>query len=72
MSATKTHLQPLHPQAFEEAHDALVRLGTLKKFLTPADEETLAILADKELLSDLEESFSDERKGNVYPLESIR
>lgn len=61
----------MHLRAFEEAHDAIVRLGTLKKFLTSADEETLAILADKKLLSELEESLSDERDGKVYPLASI-
>ncbi|MDO8569556.1 MAG: hypothetical protein Q7R89_02145 [bacterium] len=69
--ATKTTIQPISPLALEEAKDAVTKLKSIKPFLTRADEETLSILMDKELISTLSKSLSEARRGEYEPLESI-
>lgn len=58
-------------RVLEEARDAVVKLRTLKPFLSDADKETLNILMDEELMGDIERSLRDEEEGKVEPLESI-
>ena len=36
-----------NPRVFEEAREAIIKLETLSRVLTPAELETLAILFDK-------------------------
>ncbi len=57
--------------ALEEAREAVVKLKTLKPLLSPKDEETLAILIDKQLMGHLEKSLSEEARGKVEPLKNI-
>ena len=58
-------------QALEEAREAVVKLTTLKPFLSPEDEETLAVLMDKQLMTGLARSLEEIRKGKLEPLENI-
>lgn len=55
----------------EEAREAVTRLRTLKPFLSPQDEETLAILIDKELMEHLEKSVKEMAEGKIEPLKHI-
>lgn len=55
----------------EEAHEAVTKLRTLKPLLSPQDEDTLAILMDKKLLSHLEKSLSEAHAGKTEPLKNI-
>ena len=55
----------------EEAHEAITKLKTLSSLLTPQDQETLALLMDKELARQLEQSVDEAKKGKLEPLESI-
>lgn len=61
----------LHLQALEQAREAVVRLETLKAFLTPEDKETLSILIDKKLMALLGKSLTEAKKGKLVPLKSI-
>lgn len=58
-------------RVFKEAHEAVTKLRTLRPFLSPEDEETLAILMDKELMGHLEKSLSEAEKGRTEPLRNI-
>ena len=69
--ATITSQNKYNPLAFEEARESVTRLSLLKSFLTSADEETLSILMDKKLVSDLRRSLSDSKIGKVSSLRSI-
>lgn len=62
---------PYNFRVFEEAHEAVVKLKTLKPFLSPQDEETLAILIDKELMNHLEKSLREANEGKIEPLQNI-
>ena len=69
---TGTHSKrEAHFHALEEARDAVVRLETLKLFLTPQDEETLGILMDKKLMTHLGESLAEAKKGKLTSLKGI-
>lgn len=68
---TRTTTRPLNPLALEEAKDAVTKLKSIKPFLTPADEETLGILIDKELVKTLSKSLAEAKKGKYVPLESV-
>lgn len=60
-----------HFRVLEEAHEAVTTLRALKPFLSPEDEETLIILMDKELMSNLETSLNESDAGKIEPIESI-
>ena len=68
---TKIIKQPISPLALEEAKDAVTKLKSIKPFLTDADEETLGILIDKELVNILSKSLSEAKRGEYKPLESV-
>jgi len=68
---TKTAKQSISPLALEEAKDAVTKLKSIRPFLTPADEETLGILIDKELVSNLSKSLSEAKRGEYESLESV-
>lgn len=55
----------------EEAREAVVRLSTLQKFLSPEDEETLALLMDKKFMDHLGKSLSEVKKAKLSPLTSV-
>ena len=57
--------------AIDEAKDAVTKLKSIKPFLTRADEETLGILIDKELVSTLSKSLNEFKRGEYEPIESI-
>ena len=61
---TKTTKKPISPLALEEAKDAVTKLKSIKPFLTPADEETLGILIDKEL----EQSLQKFDRGKTWKI----
>lgn len=70
--ATRTAKRSINPLALEEAKDAVTRLKSIKPFLTPADEETLGILIDKELVSTLsKKSMNEFKRGEYEPPESV-
>ena len=62
---------PVRFLALEEARDAVTTIRTLKPLLTEQDEETLAILMDKELVSLLDTSLHEMHDGKLEPLQSI-
>jgi len=57
--------------AFEEAREAVIKIKTLKPLLSPKEEESLAILMDKELMGHLRKSLEEVRAGKIEPLENI-
>lgn len=69
--ATKLISANRNPLAFEQARESVTRLSAVKPFLTSSDEETLSILMDKKLVSDLRRSLSDSNSGKVSSLRSI-
>jgi len=66
-SVSKRHDKAL----WEEAQGAVSKLSALKPLLSPKDEETLAILIDKKLLSHLEKSMREAEEGELEPLKNI-
>lgn len=71
MHTLKTSMQSGSFRALEEAREAIIKLGTLKPFLSPQDEETLALLMDKKLMAHLERSINEASAGQFEPLENI-
>lgn len=70
MSTTKH--KKTHPfGVLEEAQEAVVRLSTLQKFLSPGDEETLTLLMDKKFMNHLGKSLSEVKKSKLSPLVSV-
>lgn len=55
----------------EEAHEAITKLKALSSLLTSQDQETLALLMDKKLMQQLEQSADEAKQGKLEPLESI-
>ncbi len=68
---TKTVKQSISPLALEEAKDAITKLKSIKPFLTVADEETLGILIDKELIGNLSKSLNEAMRGEYKSLDSV-
>lgn len=69
--STIKHKTTQHFGVLEEAREAVVRLSTLQKFLSPADEETLALLMDKKFMDHLGKSLSEVKKAKLSPLVSV-
>lgn len=63
---TKTNIK-----AFEEARNAIVKLETLSRFLSPADLETLEILLDKKIINLLAKSLKEAESKKLEPIEKI-
>ena len=57
-------------KAFEDAREAVIKLETLSRLLTPADLETLEILLDKKTVNLLSKSLKEAKKGKVTPIKS--
>ena len=71
MTKVKTQTKTPTSLALEEAREAVVKIKTLKPLLSPKDEETLAILMDKELMSHLDISLKEAKEGKIEPLENV-
>lgn len=71
MPQAKLKSNSLHFRALEEAREAVLKLSTLKPLLTSQDEETLALLMDKELMAQLEKSLGEAEAGKLEPLHNI-
>jgi len=71
MSKVNVQEKPTSALAFEEAHEAVIKIKTLKPLLSPKEEESLAILMDKELMNHLHKSLKEARAGDIEPLENI-
>ena len=54
-----------NPRVFEEAREAIIKLETLSRFLTPAELETLEILFDKHATALIAKSLQ-EAEGRTY------
>ena len=63
---TKTDIK-----AFEEAREALIKLETLSKLLTPTDLETLEILLDKNAINIISKSLKEAEAGKLEPIKKI-
>jgi len=63
---TKTNIK-----AFEEAREAVIKLETLTRFLSPADLETLEILLDKKTVNLLSKSLAEIEKKKFEPIKKI-
>jgi len=63
---TKTNIK-----AFEEARNAVIKLETLSRLLSPADLETLEIILDKKAINLLSKSFNEAERGKLEPIEKI-
>ena len=57
--------------ALESAEEAIITLKTLARLLSPEDRETLLMLMDSELMSDLDASLIEAADGKYEPIESI-
>ena len=68
---TKTKKKSVNSLVLEEAKDAVTKLKSIKPFLTHADEETLGILMDKELMKTLSKSLDEARRGEYKSLKSV-
>lgn len=68
---TKSVVSRSTPLALEEAREAVIKLQTLKPFLSHQDEETLSFLMDKTLMRELSQSLTDLATGNIGPLQKI-
>ena len=52
-----------HPGVFEEAREAIIKLETLSRVLTPAELETLEILFDKHATAIIATSLQEAQRG---------
>ena len=66
LSTSKTNIK-----AFEEARNAVIKLETLSRLLSPADLETLEIILDKKAINLLSKSFNEAERGKLEPIEKI-
>ena len=57
-------------KAFEDAREAVIKLETLSRLLTPADLETLEILLDKKTVNLLSKSLKEAGRGKIMPIKS--
>lgn len=68
---TKDKISVFQPQIFEEAREAVITLKNLRKYLTPAELETLEILLDKNAVSQISNSLKEAEKEKFEPLKNI-
>jgi hypothetical protein len=60
MARTSTKVTMNNPRVFEDAREAVIKLETLSRLLTPAELETLAILFDKRATALIAKSLKEE------------
>jgi hypothetical protein len=72
MARTSTKPKTNNPRAFEDAREAIIKLATLSRLLSPAELETLAILFDKRATVLIAKSLQEEAgHRNLEPIAKI-
>ena len=66
-SSTKVN----NPRVFEEAREAIIKLETLSRVLTPAELETLEVLFDKKATAIIATSLQEARSGKLEPIDKL-
>ena len=66
-SSTKVN----NPRFFEEAREAIIKLETLSRVLTPAELETLEVLFDKKATAIIATSLQEARSGKLEPIDKL-
>jgi DNA replication protein DnaD len=66
-SSTKVN----NPRIFEEAREAIIKLETLSRVLTPAELETLEILFDKHATAIITTSLQEAQRGKIESITKI-
>lgn len=69
-TATSTIHKHPHPYTFEKAREAVITIKTLRPTLSPAEQETLAILLDSEAVETIEKSVDEADAGVFESLEN--
>jgi hypothetical protein len=67
----RTSTKPNNPRLFEEAREAIIKLETLSRVLTPAEMETLAILFDKHATALIAKSLQESEEGTYESIKTI-
>lgn len=60
-----------NPRVFEEAREAIIKLETLSRVLTPAKLETLEILFDKHATAPIAKSLQEEEERKIEPIANM-
>ena len=60
-----------NPRVFEEAREAIIKLETLSRVLTPAELETLEVLFDKHATALIAKSFQEAERRTYEPIARI-
>ncbi len=68
---TTTQTEDTRALVFQLAEEAIIKLKTLARLLSSEDRETLSILMDTEMMSDLNWSIQEAAAGKYEPIESI-
>jgi DNA replication protein DnaD len=71
MPRTTTKAKTNNPKLFEEAREAVIKLETLSRLLTPAELETLEILFDKNATGLIAESLQEAAEKRYEPIAKI-
>lgn len=56
---------------FQDAYNAVLHLVQLKSSLSKKEEETLSLLIDQKLMSELNQSLKEAKEGKLEPLSNI-
>lgn len=67
----RTSTKPTNPRLFEEAREAIIKLETLSRVLTPAELETLEILFDKHATGMIAKSLEEAEQKRYEPIAKI-
>ncbi len=70
MSRTQSKLN--NPNVFEEAREAIIKLGALSRVLTRSELETLELLFDKHAMVIIAKSLQEAERGKYEPIVNIR
>ena len=60
-----------NPRVFEEAREAIIKLETLSRVLTPAELETLALLFDRHATALIAKSLQEAERKLYVPIAKI-
>lgn len=68
---TRASTKVNNPRPFEEAREAIIKLETLSRVLTPGELETLEILFDKQATALIAKSLQEAEERNIEPIVEI-
>jgi hypothetical protein len=71
MARTATKTKVSNPRIFEEAREAIIKLETLSRVLTPGELETLELLFDKNATGLISRSLQETERGKYGPISKI-